>query len=62
MSAPEVGPQEKEALWDIVKRSDHDLETHEMRCVFCRTPGVVCGTGANIAATNEDARRALGLE
>lgn len=62
MSAPELGPEERTALWAVVERSDRDLETHEMRCVPCRTPGVSCGTGANIAATNADARRALGLE
>ncbi|MEU0954027.1 hypothetical protein ABZ353_17040 [Streptomyces niveus] len=63
MSDPRsLAPEEKEALWDIVERSDRDLETHEMRCGPCRTPGVVCGTGDNIAATNRDARRALGLE
>lgn len=62
MKAPELGAEEKAALWAVVERSDRDLETHEMRCVPCRTPGVSCGTGANIAATNADARRALGLE
>lgn len=61
MSAPELGSNESIALRAIVDRSRRDLETHEMRCVPCRTPGVICGTGANIAATNADAKRALGI-
>ncbi|GGJ97829.1 hypothetical protein GCM10011583_31640 [Streptomyces camponoticapitis] len=61
MSTPAPGPEEKAALRAIVIRSALDLETHQMRCVLCRTPGVICGTGANIAATTADAERALGM-
>lgn len=61
MSAPELGPGEQHALQMTVLRSERDLDTHRMRCVPCRTPGVICGTGANIAATNADAKRALGI-
>ncbi|MGW6308387.1 hypothetical protein ACWFRQ_33605 [Streptomyces niveus] len=61
MSAPEMGPAEEHALRMIVLRSERDLDTHEMRCVPCRTPGVTCGTGANITATNANAKRALGI-
>jgi hypothetical protein len=56
-----MGPAEEHALRMIVLRSERDLDTHEMRCVPCRTPGVTCGTGANIAAPNADAKRALGI-
>ncbi|WP_405612494.1 hypothetical protein [Streptomyces sp. NBC_01508] len=62
MSSPEMGPAEEYALRSIVMRSARDLETHQMKCVPCRTPGVICGTGTNIAATNADAKRALGIE
>ncbi|MET4923697.1 hypothetical protein P3L51_15260 [Streptomyces sp. PSRA5] len=62
MNAPEIGPAERAALEDIMERSARDLETHRMKCVPCRTPGVTCGTGANIAWTHKDAKRALGLE
>ncbi|MFD4699829.1 hypothetical protein [Streptomyces niveus] len=60
-TAPEMGPAEEHALRLIVMRSERDLDTHEMRCVPCRTPGVICGTGANIAATNKNAKLALGI-
>lgn len=60
-NVPELGPAEEHALRMIVLRSERDLETHELRCVPCRTPGVICGTGANISATTADAKRALGV-
>ncbi|MFC8826244.1 hypothetical protein ACFT9I_12940 [Streptomyces sp. NPDC057137] len=62
MNAPEIGPAERAALEDTMERSALDLETHQMKCVPCRTPGVSCGPGATIAWTHEDAKRALGLE
>ncbi|MFD4700916.1 hypothetical protein [Streptomyces niveus] len=58
-AAPEMGLAEEHALRMIVIQSERDLDTHEMRCVPCRTPGVICGTGANIAATNRGAKLAL---
>lgn len=58
MSIPELGRGETAALQAVVERSARELETHVMRCVPCRTPGVSCGTGANIKATHTDAQRA----
>lgn len=61
MSAPELGPAEAHALRLVIMRSERDLQTHQMKCVPCRTPGVICGAGANIADTTADAKRALGI-
>lgn len=58
MTIPELGTAESAALQAVVERSARDLETHVMRCVPCRTPGVSCGTVADIQAAHTHAAHA----